>query len=113
MAPVPCVRHRCPEYALPGKSRCRVHEAEFEAERRADPHLTGRRGTAGTWRHDRKQALQRERFRCQRCGRTQVELDELGEGESLEVHHVDGDPAHNHPSNLRVLCPDCHKIERL
>jgi hypothetical protein len=27
----------------------------------------------------------------------------------VQIHHVDGDPAHNAPRNLAVLCLDCHR----
>lgn len=26
----------------------------------------------------------------------------------LEVDHIDGDPSNNQPSNLRLICPNCH-----
>jgi hypothetical protein len=26
----------------------------------------------------------------------------------LQLDHVDGDSDHNHPSNIRLLCPNCH-----
>ena len=29
--------------------------------------------------------------------------------EALEVHHIDGDRSNNEVSNLRILCPTCHK----
>jgi 5-methylcytosine-specific restriction endonuclease McrA len=27
---------------------------------------------------------------------------------AIDVHHIDGDPANNDPSNLIALCPTCH-----
>jgi 5-methylcytosine-specific restriction endonuclease McrA len=98
-------RHRCPEYALPGESRCEACKALFEAWRRTQPHLTGRRGTSSEWRRLRGLAIHRARHRCQRCGKHE-------ERSGLEVHHVDGDSENNRLSNLRALCPDCHKIEQ-
>ena len=94
-------RVRCPEYALPGKSRCRKHHAEFEAARRANPNLTGRRGTNAAWRRARGLALYIAKNKCRRCGKTS----------DLEVHHKDKDSTNNEQSNLRVLCGNCHRIE--
>ncbi|MBA2255855.1 MAG: HNH endonuclease [Thermoleophilaceae bacterium] len=38
--------------------------------------------------------------RCADCGAPDV---------GLEVHHADGDPRHDAPSNLIALCGACHK----
>jgi hypothetical protein len=35
---------------------------------------------------------------CERCGTT----------DKLSVHHIDGDPSNNDPSNLMTLCGSCH-----
>src|SRR5215831_6336561 len=43
---------------------------------------------------------------CQRCGieRTQFNLVRL------EIHHKDGNPTNNDPSNIEFLCRKCHMI---
>jgi 5-methylcytosine-specific restriction endonuclease McrA len=103
--PIPCSVHRCPNHALPGLSRCETHEQAFEAQRRLDPTVTGRRGTDAAWARARGLALYRFGYRCADCHRHKDDLDK-----SLEVHHVDGDPTNHRQGNLRVLCPDCHRL---
>lgn len=42
---------------------------------------------------------------CQECGQTSVwNSMEL----VLQLDHIDGDSDNNYPSNLRLLCPNCH-----
>lgn len=43
---------------------------------------------------------------CQRCGKTREE-----QGYKMSVHHIDGDTYNNEPSNLKVLCHSCHRLE--
>jgi hypothetical protein len=42
---------------------------------------------------------------CAHCG--------FGIRDVLEVAHLDGDRSHNDPSNLAILCPNCHKMHDL
>jgi 5-methylcytosine-specific restriction endonuclease McrA len=70
-----------------------------EASRRADPYVTGRRGTTTRWRELRKLVMRRDGFACKDCGRRDVQL---------EVHHVDGDARNDQVGNLVTLCSDCH-----
>ena len=53
---------------------------------------------AHRWARVRRAVLNRDNWRCQRCGR-------YGR---LEVHHVDGDPSNNTPDNLTTYCRGCH-----
>jgi 5-methylcytosine-specific restriction endonuclease McrA len=96
---------RCPEYALAHESRCSDCKARFEAKRRADPNVTGRRGTTAEWRRARGLKLWRQKQKlghnaCQKCRRTDW---------SLEVHHADGDSSNNAQKNLVILCSVCHR----
>lgn len=94
-----CVERACPEYALPGKSRCAVHHREFEAGR-WDQGATGRRGTRPGWQKKRKAAFQRQHGRCGVCW----ELLEPG----FEVHHRDGNARNDSDENLIAVHPGCH-----
>ena len=45
-------------------------------------------------------------YKCSMCG-----LDHWqGHRLSLELDHVDGNAGNNQPSNLRLVCPNCHSI---
>lgn len=43
-------------------------------------------------------------YKCEVCGIKEWN----GNGIVLEVDHVNGDPSNDHPSNLRLICPNCH-----
>ena len=53
---------------------------------------------AHRWAALRRFVLDRDGWRCQRCGR-------YGR---MEVHHVDGDPMNNTHDNLTTYCRGCH-----
>jgi 5-methylcytosine-specific restriction endonuclease McrA len=41
---------------------------------------------------------------CERCKK----VDFYKEGVKPHFHHIDGNPKNNKPSNLIVVCPNCH-----
>jgi 5-methylcytosine-specific restriction endonuclease McrA len=47
----------------------------------------------------RTAAMERAGWICQQCEERLAD----------EVHHSDGDPSNNDPSNLICLCRDCHR----
>lgn len=49
---------------------------------------------------NRSKILDRDERQCQDCGSTH----------NLEIHHIDGDPSNNHPSNAKTVCKDCHWV---
>jgi Zn finger protein HypA/HybF involved in hydrogenase expression len=51
----------------------------------------------------RTELLLRCKGRCEKCG-----LDFHDNGVRPHFHHKDGDPKNNKPSNLIVVCPNCH-----
>ncbi len=65
-----------------------------------------------SWDEQRKRALERDNYTCQRCGKTRYEL-----GKNPDVHHIIpfrdfGVARHleaNHLNNLISLCPPCHR----
>jgi 5-methylcytosine-specific restriction endonuclease McrA len=48
---------------------------------------------------------ERDGYKCSCCGLTNW----LGEKISLDLDHIDGNNTNNFPSNLRLLCPNCHR----
>lgn len=70
---------------------------------------------------ERAAALKREGYTCQRCGKKQSVAK--GREQKIEVHHKHGICNWERvidlifaeilcdPSNLEVLCPECHAIE--
>ena len=99
----------CPNYAVPGGSRCEKHEAIAKRDKNQS-----RGGTTSEWRTARAIALRRAGHRCQACGMTDQESRDLGHG-GLHVHHVgegsfrDGD---HDQAKLEVLCEPCHRAVR-
>lgn len=46
--------------------------------------------------------------KCSRCGWN--ELHKVTGKVPLTINHIDGDAENNSPSNLEVLCPNCHSL---
>ena len=55
--------------------------------------------SSGPWQALRLQALEREGYVCQGCGKR---------GARWEIHHQDGNNKNNALDNLVVYCGDCH-----
>lgn len=103
-----------------------IHEQEVEKGRRekismafrGEKHpswLGGRISFRGeTWKWARKQALDRDGYKYQRCGIT-AKQSKKKYGKMLEVHHkipfrkFSTSEAANRLDNLITLCPSCHK----
>lgn len=56
----------------------------------------------------RRYLVQKLGERCTRCGWN--ERHPRTGKVPVEVEHIDGDYKNNHPSNLTLLCPNCHSL---
>ncbi len=54
----------------------------------------------------RKYLIELRGYNCERCNINEWD----GERLTLQVDHIDGNPDNNFPSNLRLLCPNCHSL---
>lgn len=43
-------------------------------------------------------------YKCEVCGIGEWQGKKL----TLHVDHINGDPSNNQPTNLRLICPNCH-----
>ena len=73
---------------------------ESDTPRQLAPEITG--GYGPGWQATRRAVLRRDKYRCTRCGVTDI---------PLEIHHVDkpkGTPGAENLDNLTTLCRQCH-----
>jgi hypothetical protein len=61
--------------------------------------------------HVRKFLLEQTNHKCPNCGWGEVN-PHTGKV-PLEVDHIDDNPFNHSPSNLQVLCPNCHSLKTL
>ena len=47
-------------------------------------------------------------FKCMECGWDKV--NPITNRCTVELEHVDGNSQNNHPTNLKLLCPNCHSL---
>lgn len=63
-----------------------------------------REGTLKDPKTIRRKVIEERGYCCERCGISEWN----GEPIALQVDHTDGDATNNIPTNLRLLCPNCH-----
>lgn len=56
----------------------------------------------------RKYLLKQSEYKCSECGWNKI--NPITERSPLEVDHIDGNSENNVPTNLKVLCPNCHSL---
>jgi len=105
-------KQRYPDYkGAQGSNRC-LTGSELEQHRFNIIETTGMfdsEYTAETEKYWLKRYLiNRDGNQCSQCGWSEVN-PQTG-NTPIELHHIDGNPAHNHLSNVCVLCPNCHSL---
>lgn len=55
------------------------------------------------WNNISKTLKKLKRYKCDSCG-----ISFINHPQEIHVHHIDGNKSNNNPSNLKVLCFDCH-----
>jgi len=56
----------------------------------------------------RRWVFEKSKYRCSSCG--WGEINSYTGRSPLQIHHKDGDCLNARPSNLVVLCPNCHSL---
>jgi hypothetical protein len=77
---------------------CKHHYARTDTKRRMSEGKVAKRGTL------KKYLLEDRGHQCERCEETEW----MGEAIPLELDHINGLANDNMPTNLRLLCPNCH-----
>ena len=80
-------------------------QREFQSKERIRQWLEEGRDWKGGNPNWARRYLQELRGKgCEICGVTEWNGKEI----VLEMDHIDGNHQHNHPDNLRMICPNCH-----
>jgi len=88
-------------------------QGEYEFKENINKWLTGE--ISGTTKHGhasyvKRYLLQKYNNSCAQCGWSV--LNKHTNSTPLEVHHIDGNPYNNNPSNVTILCPNCHSLTK-
>jgi nitrate reductase cytochrome c-type subunit len=58
----------------------------------------------------RNYLLEESEYKCSQCGWSEMNM--YSKTVPLEIDHIDGDAKNNTKGNLRVLCPNCHSLQK-
>lgn len=56
----------------------------------------------------RDHLIRKSDYKCTKCG--WGEINQYTGNVPLEIEHIDGDSSNNDPTNVTVLCPNCHSL---
>ena len=99
-----CKKQKNISYAKNASNRFCYKKCEFDNKRNEtyDRFIKGTLKDRGTVRN----VLLSKRPECWSCGIKNWKGQHL----SLEIDHIDGNAGNHTPSNVRLLCPNCHAI---
>ncbi len=89
----------CQYGALTQRTRCEVHEREYQQRELARRGTAAQRGYDAAWRRLRRTILERDGYRCVWCGSPATQVDHL----TPKAHGGTDDPA-----NLGASCGSCN-----
>lgn len=102
---------KCSGPKAPQSVHCHLCYLEEKVKNKIDSWLSGewRGGTdINLSKTVRRYLLEQANYACSKCGfNTMHPVD----GKPvIEVNHIDGNGENHHPSNLEVICPNCHSL---
>jgi hypothetical protein len=85
-------------------------QAEFQNQRKLKAWLAGEIeiNTVNVSKTLKNYLLEQCGHKCSKCG--WCEVNPTTGKIPLEVNHIDGNSSNNTPSNMEVLCPNCHSL---
>jgi hypothetical protein len=72
--------------------------------------ISGGCGSFGHASYVKKYLLKKYNNKCSKCG--WGEINPFSKTIPLELEHIDGNPENNDPSNVDLLCPNCHSLTK-
>lgn len=82
-----------------------VCQAQYKWINETIPRIESGGGTCGSTPTLKKYLIEKFGEQCSECG---IKSIWNSKPLSLQLDHIDGDSDNNYPSNLRLLCPNCH-----
>jgi hypothetical protein len=108
-ARLPCL-NGCGRFVTSGRKKycCFACQQDYQFKIRCLALEAGLHKTFSSNRFIRKYLVSRFGERCFRCGWNARHA--LTGRVPVEVEHIDGNWQNNHPSNLTLICPNCHSL---
>ena len=102
----------CENEIISGKYCSNTCQGNYQSSLKLNEWLNGknfvRKGGNSIPAWMRTNLLKNANDKCTLCGWSEV--NQYTNKIPLEIDHIDGDAYNNIPSNLRVLCPNCHSL---
>ena len=86
------------------------HQNKTQIEKWLNGKNAIRKGGTSIPQWMRNYLLEEANHKCIRCGWGKI--NPFTNKSPLDIDHIDGDAYNNQKENLRVLCPNCHSLEK-
>jgi 5-methylcytosine-specific restriction endonuclease McrA len=70
--------------------------------------ISGNRDGGEISTHIRDYLIEKAGYKCSKCRWSQT--NPVTKTVPLQINHIDGDSKNSRPSNLEVVCPNCHSL---